>query len=153
MTERVRWTTSRVIGSPDPATPYELRRVFSRFTFENPVFIAQDPLSDRLLVAEYGGRIYSFFGSDSEGTKDLFLDTKRRISAFSFHPQYRDNGRVSVFSPTDPTLEDKEDKGVEQISRVSQFERERGSDPPRLRPESETIIIEWPRVATTAAKQ
>ena len=147
MTERVRWTTSRVIGSPDPATPYELRRVFSRFTFENPVFIAQDPLSDRLLVAEYGGRIYSFFGSDSEGTKDLFLDMKRRISAFSFHPQYRDNGRVFVFSPTDPTLEDKQDKqdkGVEQISRVSQFERERGSDPPRLRPESATIIIEWP---------
>ena len=57
MAERVQWTTSRIIGSPDPVPPYELRRVFPQFTFENPVFIAQDPLSDRLLVAEYGGRI------------------------------------------------------------------------------------------------
>ena len=101
MAERVQWTTSRIIGSPDPAPPYELRRVFQQFTFENPVFIAQDPLSDRLLVAEYGGRIYSIFGSDPAGKKDLFLDMKRRISAFSFHPQYRDNRQVFVFSPTE----------------------------------------------------
>ena len=72
---------------------------------------------------------------------------KRRISAFSFHPQYRDNRQVFVFSPTDPAFKDeeyKEEKKVEQISRVSRFERELGSDPPRLQPKSETIIIEWP---------
>ena len=150
LTERVPWTTSRLAGSPDPSLPYELRRVFPQFTFENPVFIAQDPLSDRLLVAEYGGRIYSFFDSDPAGKKDLFLDMKRRVSAFSFHPQYRDNRQVFVFSPTDPELEEKENnedekrKKIEQLSRVSRFEREPGSDPPRLQPESETIIIEWP---------
>ncbi len=145
--DRVQWTTSRIIGSPDPEPPYELRRVFPQFTFENPVFIAQDPLSDRLLIAEYEGRIYSFIGSDPDGTKHLFLDMKRRISAFSFHPQYHDNGQVFVFSATDPSLDDKEDeegKKVEQLSRVSRFEREPGSDPPLLLPESERIIIEWP---------
>ncbi len=147
MVDRVQWTTSQIVGSPDPALPFELRRVFPQFTFENPVFIAQDPLSDRLLIAEYGGRIYSFIASDPVGKKNLFLDMKRRISAFSFHPQYRDNGQVFVFSPTDPALEGKEEqegKQVEQISRISRFERQPGSDPPRLRPESETIIIEWP---------
>ena len=147
MADRVQWTASQLTGSPDPAPPYELRRVFPRFTFEDPVFIAQDPMSDRLLVAEYAGKIYSFVGSDPGGKKSLFLDMKRRISAFSFHPQYRDNGQVFVFSATDPRLDDKEDKDgekVEQISRVSRFESERGSDPPRLQPESETIIIEWP---------
>ncbi len=147
MADRVQWTASQLTGSPDPAPPYELRRVFPRFTFEDPVFIAQDPMSDRLLVAEYAGKIYSFVGSDPVGKKSLFLDMKRRISAFSFHPQYHDNGQVFVFSATDPRLDDKEDKDgekVEQISRVSRFESERGSDPPRLQPESETIIIEWP---------
>ena len=151
MADRVQWTTSRIAGSPDPAPPYELRRVFPQFTFDHPVFVAQDPMSDRLLVAEYEGRIYSFIGRDPVGKKSLFLDMKRRISAFSFHPQYHDNGQVFVFSPTDPTLDDKEDKEgkkVEQMSRVSRFESEPGSDPPRLRPESETIIIEWPAGGT-----
>ena len=147
---RVPWTGSRVIGYPDPPPPYQLQRVFPQFTFERPVFIAQDPTSDRLFVAEYGGRIYSFDGNDPKGTKDLFLDMGRRISAFSFHPRYRANGQVFIFSPTDPRLEAKEDekteksKKVEQISRVSRFERDSNSNPPKLRPESELIIIEWP---------
>ena len=147
LAERVFWTTSRVVGSPEPPTQYRLRRVFPQHTFENPIFIAQDPNSERLLVAEYLGRIYSFHGNDPAAGKDLFLDWNRRISAFSFHPRYRENGQVFVFSPTDPKLEDQKDEEgnrVKQLSRVSRFELEPGSDPPRLRPDSERIIIEWP---------
>ncbi|MDE2924926.1 MAG: PQQ-dependent sugar dehydrogenase [Acidobacteriota bacterium] len=147
LTERTLWTTSRVIGSPEPPPRYRLRRVFPQHTFENPIFIAQDPNSERLLVAEYGGRIYSFHGNNPEAGKDLFLDWNRRVSAFSFHPRYRDNGQVFVFSPTNPKLEDRKDEDgnrIKQLSRVSRFELEPGSDPPRLRPESERIIIQWP---------
>ena len=147
LAERVLWNTSRVVGSPEPPPPYRLRRVFPQYTFENPTFIAQDPNSERLLVAEYEGRIYSFQGNDPDAGKDLFLDWNRRVSAFSFHPRYRDNGQVFVFSPTNPKLEGKKDEEgnpVTQLSRVSRFELEPGSDPPRLRPESEKVIIEWP---------
>ena len=147
LTERTLWTTSRVVGSPEPPPRYQLRRVFPQHTFENPIFIAQDPNSERLLVAEYGGRIYSFHGNDPDSGKDLFLDWDRRVSAFSFHPRYAENGQVFVFSPTDPELENRKDEAgnpVKQLSRVSRFELEPGSTPPRLRPESERIIIQWP---------
>ena len=68
---------------------------------QGPGFIAQDPLSERLLVAEYEGRIYSFLPNDPAGKKDLFLDMGRGISAFSFHPKYKENGYVYVFSHAD----------------------------------------------------
>ncbi len=63
---------------------------------------------------------------------------KRGISAFSFHPKYAENGYIFVFSHLDPKV-----KGP-QFSRVSRFQLEAGSNPPRVRPDSETIIVEWP---------
>ncbi len=138
--QRVRWTTSRLQGSPDPPPPYRLTHAFPQFSFKGPVFIAQDPLSERLLVAEYEGRVYSFVPSDTGGKKDLFLDMGRGISAFSFHPQYRENGYIFVFSHADMKLPSR----ANQNSRVSRFQLEPGSSPPRVREGSETIIIEWP---------
>jgi len=138
--QRVPWTTSRLQGSPDPPPPYRLTPVFPQFSFKGPVFIAQDPLSDRLLVAEYEGRIYSFLPGDSAGKKDLFLDMGRGISAFSFHPKYKENGYIFVFSHADMKLPSRD----KQNSRVSRFQLERGSNPPRVRDGSETIIVEWP---------
>jgi uncharacterized repeat protein (TIGR03806 family) len=137
---RIPWTTSRLAGSPDPPPPYHLTRAFPQFSFKGPVFIAQDPISDRLFVAEYEGRIYSFLPEDPSGKKDLFLDMGRGISAFSFHPKYKENGYVFVFSHADEKLPSH--RG--QKSRISRYQLERGSNPPRVSPESQTIIIEWP---------
>jgi hypothetical protein len=33
---------------------------------------------------------------------ELFLDIKRQLSAFSFHPKYKENGQVFVFISTAP---------------------------------------------------
>jgi len=136
---RTRWTTSRLVGSPDPPPPYRLVRVFPQLTFKGPVFIAQEPISERLMVAEYEGKIHSFLPGDPSNKKDVFLDYSRAISAFSFHPKYAENGFIFVFSHIDPKA-----KAEEQKSRVSRFQVEKGSNPPRCRPESETIIVEWP---------
>jgi hypothetical protein len=90
MDRREKWTASRVVGSPDPPPKYRLIRAFDKFVFKEPVCIAQDPTSDRFMVAEYTpGKIYSFRPNDPAGGKDLFLDMKRGISAFSFHPKFR----------------------------------------------------------------
>ena len=137
--KRVEWTTSRLVGSPEPPRKYRLTRAFGQLSFKSPVFMAQDPTSDRFMVAEYNGLIQSFKPSDPAGAKSLFLRTSRRISAFSFHPKYAENGYVFVFSDIDPRI-----KNRKQPSRVSRFELERGSNPPRLKTESEKIIIEWP---------
>ncbi|MEP7367278.1 MAG: PQQ-dependent sugar dehydrogenase [Acidobacteriota bacterium] len=138
--QRVPWTTSRLQGTPDPPPPYRLTRAFPDLTFKGPVFLAQDPLSERFFVAEYEGRIYSFLPSDPAGTKELVLDMGRGISAFSFHPKYKENGYIFVFSHAD----DKLPARTNQLSRVSRYQIKPNSNPPVVLPDSETIIVEWP---------
>src|SRR3989442_14585538 len=52
---RIPWTTSRVIGSPDPPLPYTVEKVFTNLTWKEPVFITPEPDSKRLLVVLAGG--------------------------------------------------------------------------------------------------
>ncbi|MBI86070.1 MAG: hypothetical protein CMJ81_22975 [Planctomycetaceae bacterium] len=98
MQTRVPWTTSRVVGSPDPPSPYRVKRVFPGLTFKGPVFIAQEPGTERLIVAEYSGKLYAFDGNNPDtDQRELFLDAGRQIFGFSFHPDYENNGQIFVF--------------------------------------------------------
>ena len=63
----------------------------------------------------------------------------RGMSAFSFHPKYKENGYVFVFRHAGAVHGASRKK-----SRVSRYQLELGSNPPRLRPGSETMIGEWP---------
>jgi hypothetical protein len=56
---RVLWTTSHLTGSPELPPPYRFTRSFPALQFKEPVFIAQDPMSERFMVAEYTpGKIF-----------------------------------------------------------------------------------------------
>ena len=137
---RIPWTTSRIAGTPEPPPKYTVQRAFPKIKFDQPVFIAQEPGTDRFLVAELGGKIYSFTAeSPDDASRELFLDTKRQIYAFSFHPRYEENGQIFVFSPSDP-----QDKAEEKDrkSRVSRF-RASLEHPRKSSPDSEEVIIEW----------
>jgi len=71
------------------------------------------------MIAEYTpGKIYSFRPDDPEGKKDRFLDMKRGVSAFSFHPKYAENGYIFVFSHLDPKV-----KGPQPASNTATTER------------------------------
>src|SRR5947207_3388191 len=54
------WTTSRVVGSPDPPPPFKVVRAFPNLKFKNPLLMARCPGSDRLFVGEHAGVLYSF---------------------------------------------------------------------------------------------
>jgi uncharacterized repeat protein (TIGR03806 family) len=135
---RVPWTTSCVVGTPDPPLPYTVKRAFPQLTFKNPVYIAQEPGTDRIFVAELAGQIYAFSKSNpNPDAMELFLDIGRDLYSFSFHPQYEKNGFLFVFSPRDP-----KDKSEDKKSRVSRFQT--GLDyPRRCSNDSEKIILEW----------
>ncbi|MFN0195575.1 MAG: PQQ-dependent sugar dehydrogenase [Planctomycetaceae bacterium] len=137
--KRMPWTTSRIVGSPEPPPPYTVERIYPALTFKNPVFIAQEPGTDRILVAELDGNIFAFSKTNPVAeSKVLFLEAKRQLYSFSFHPRYEENGEIFVFSPSDPN-----DKSEEKLSRVSRFAT--NLDHPRKTSlERETIIIEWP---------
>lgn len=101
LSKRVPWTTSKVVGTPDPPPPYRLERAFPQLSFAAPVYIVQEPGTDRLLVAEHGGKIYAFTPETKDNeSRELFLDINRKIYSFSFHPNYKENGVIFVFSPT-----------------------------------------------------
>src|SRR5262245_12892923 len=71
---RVPWKTSRITGSPEPAPPYRAERVFPGLTFKNPVVLEALPKSDRLVVVELAGKIFSFPADPKCSRADLFLD-------------------------------------------------------------------------------
>src|SRR5438132_14195451 len=58
--KRTAWTSSRVIGSPEPPSPYRTERIFSKLEFVEPLEMVVLPGSDRFVLAEHAGKIYSF---------------------------------------------------------------------------------------------
>ena len=52
---RIPWTTSRVIGSPEPPLPYRVRRVFPKLQVKNPIAVAHEPGTEQLLLVHQIG--------------------------------------------------------------------------------------------------
>src|SRR5207247_8896726 len=105
--KRIPWTTSKVIGSPEPPPPYKTERVFPKLTFEEPLELQQAPGTDRLFVAERWGKIYSFVNKPDVKKADLVLEfkpgtdskgepSKKVIYSITCHPKFADNGYLYV---------------------------------------------------------
>ncbi|QDV36538.1 PQQ-dependent sugar dehydrogenase [Tautonia plasticadhaerens] len=138
---RVPWTTSRLVGSPEPPPPFRLDRVFPHIAFQGPVCIAQEPGANRLWVAENRGKVFSLSIDDPDVREpDLVLDlsAERTIYAFSYHPAYEENGEIFIFSPTPM-----DGSAESAMSRVSRFRVDPDGSGTVLR-DSEQVIIEWP---------
>ena len=48
--KRLPWTTSRIVGSPDPLWPFRVERAFPNLKLNYPIAVAHQPGSDRLLL-------------------------------------------------------------------------------------------------------
>src|SRR4051812_49325423 len=76
---RTPWTTSRVVGSPDPPTPFKVVRAFPNLKFDHPLLIARVPGGNRFIVGEQAGILYSFDGDRPDARAERFLDLPREI--------------------------------------------------------------------------
>src|SRR5439155_23584752 len=75
--KRIPWTTSKVIGSPEPPPPYKTEPAFPKLPrFEEPLDLTFGPGTDRLFVAERWGKIYSFVNQRDTDKTDLALHLK-----------------------------------------------------------------------------
>jgi putative heme-binding domain-containing protein len=136
------WTTSRISGAPEPPRPYVSERVFPALAFNQPVELVAVPGTNRLLVLEVGGKIFSFENRPNaeQLATDLFADIQERdpnfsrLYGFAFHPRFAEN-RTCFISYV---LKDRTPDG----SRVARF-KVTDTNPPRLVPESEEILIRW----------
>ncbi len=135
--KRVRWTTSRVQGTPEPPAPYRAQPAFPKLQFAEPLALVVAPGTDRLFVAERKGKIFSFANDPKTEQAELFMDLGRTIYGLTFHPQFQKNGYVFVTYVLD--AENPEPKG----SRLARFQVRPG-DPLHCDPRTEKIILEWP---------
>ena len=55
LTRRTPWTTSRVVGTPEPSLPFTTRPFRPELALKNPVFVISEPGTRNLLVVLQGG--------------------------------------------------------------------------------------------------
>jgi hypothetical protein len=73
--KRVPWTTSKVVGSPEPPPPYSAELAFPKLPkFEEPLDMTYAPGTNRLFVAGRWGKIWSFVNQKDVDKADLALE-------------------------------------------------------------------------------
>ncbi len=136
---QVEWSTSRVVGTPEPPRPYAAERVFPNLQFVNPVVVTQQPNLQRLFVVEQLGKIFSFPSDRDVLRPDLAVDVASiggvtAVYGMEFHPRFADNRFVFIcyVSP-------QRDPHGTSVSRFEVTEL----DPPRIDLATEQQIITW----------
>jgi putative heme-binding domain-containing protein len=138
---RVPWTTSRVIGTPEPPAPYTFKRAFPNLQFKQPVHMATGP-GGRMFVTERNGRVVSFMDDQSSTETATFIEPGLGSEVYSlrFHPNYEKNRFVFVFtSVPNPAGATTWPRRANRIVRLTVDT----NDPPRVIPESERTIIQY----------
>jgi uncharacterized repeat protein (TIGR03806 family) len=138
---RIPWTTSRVVGSPDPPPPYRVRRAFPKLKLPFPIGVAHQPGSDRLLLI-YQDRAWTGQGYLARIKDDPDVEQAEELQkvdgiayGVAFHPDFAKNGYVYVGS-NGPL------KGRRKTTRVLRYVMDR--EPPyALDLKSEKLILEW----------
>jgi len=138
---RTLWSTSRVIGSPEPPPPYRVKRTLPKLQVKQPLSLYVEPGTASFLLIQHLGswsgpaRILRFEGSPDVDKTETLLDIDGVAYGLAFHPQYAKNGYVYIGSNR-PT------NGKPKHNRVSRYTIERQA-PFRLDPKSEVVILEW----------
>ena len=134
--KRVPWTSSHIVGTPDPPRPYRTEVVFPKIRFDEPLEVTLVPASHRIAIAERHGKIYTFESKRDAVRKSLLLDVGRTVYGLAFHPNFEKNGYFYVTSIVSG------DKPSPTGSRVSRFQ---AVGPHHLTADkkSERVILEW----------
>ncbi|MEX2216914.1 MAG: PQQ-dependent sugar dehydrogenase [Phycisphaeraceae bacterium] len=77
---RTPWTTSRIVGTPEPPLPFIAQRVAPHLTFNQPVEIVGCPpqLGRRMAVVERGGKVFTYSLDADRGDAILMIDLKQQ---------------------------------------------------------------------------
>jgi glucose/arabinose dehydrogenase/mono/diheme cytochrome c family protein len=139
---RIPWTTSRVIGSPNPPPPYRVRRAFPKLKVPCPIGVAHEPGTDNLLLIHQlwpwggAGRILRIKDDDATDQSELLLKVDGIAYGVAFHPNFLKNGYLFVGS-NGPY------EGKAKTTRVIRYTIDR-KPPHKIVPGSAKMIIEWP---------
>jgi glucose/arabinose dehydrogenase len=135
------WTTSKVVGSPNPPLPFKTRQTFKNLTLPCPIGVAREPGTNSLLLLHQlfawngRGRILRIVDEPNVKDMQLLLDLDVLAYGVAFHPDYVHNGYLFVGSngPMDSN---------KKTTRVTRYTVSR-QPPFAIVPGSEKLIIEW----------
>ena len=139
---RIPWTTSRVVGSPNPPPPYRVRRAFPKLKIPSPIGVAHEPGTDNLLLLHQlspwsgAGRILRIKDADRTDNYEVLLKVDGIAYGVAFHPDFLKNGHLFVGSNGPHS-------GKPKTTRVIRYTIDR-KPPHRIVPGSAKMIIEWP---------
>ena len=144
---RTAWTGSRISGAPIPPPPYGHEPVLPALRFDKPTELVSIPGSDRMVITEEKGKVYSFplrprsggDGYEEVAHADLVCDLGSiagfdHLFGLAFHPRFAENRQCFLVYALQAKIADG--------TRVSRFTVST-TDPPTIDPASEERIIDW----------
>ncbi|MCA9175510.1 MAG: PQQ-dependent sugar dehydrogenase [Planctomycetales bacterium] len=137
--QRVEWTVSQIVGTPDPPAPYRLEQIFPQVSFENPVDMTMLPGTDTWVVLELGGRVYSF-PNRADAKPELVVDLKQHLPKLD--RAYGITFPPDVSKTRECYISYVEKAGLPNGSHVSRFPV-RQLEPLRVDASAEEEIISW----------
>jgi glucose/arabinose dehydrogenase len=138
---RIPWTTSHVVGSPNPPLPYRVKRVFPKLTFTHPLYVVAEPGTDNVLLLQHfggyegPGRVVRFRADPPTDKTETLLQFNRIAYGLTFHPDFHKNGYIYIGS-------NGPDGAAVKKDRISRFTIDR-QPPYRCDPKSEVVLLEW----------
>lgn len=151
---RTPWTTGKVMGTPEAPPAYTVERLFPKLRFREPTDIDFAPGSDRMFLAEKGGKVYSFPRDGAAVERaDVMLDLAPHkelwesvpnvkgfdsLYGMAFHPRFQQNHFVYLCYALNLGPRREDPVGT----RVSRFTVS-GDEPPKVDAASERVILEW----------
>ncbi len=135
--EREHWTSSRIVGRPDPPDAYTTELAFPKLKFVEPLSMCLVPGSNRLCVATRSGKIFTFENQRDVAEPELLIDLKKQVYGVAFHPNFVQNGYFYVTNFSNPSAFD------ETGAHLSRFTADLGRTLTADR-NSEQLILTWP---------
>ncbi len=141
--QRIPWTESRMVGSPDPPLPYRVVRAYEKLPLFAPVYLRPEPGTDRIFFVDHkgdwkepGGLRYFTDNAEADSSKPL-IALDRLVYGFCFHPKYRENKHLYLITNGPMSESNKQ-------NRISRFTVSDSADVPgELKADDELVILEW----------
>src|ERR1051326_269069 len=102
ISQRIPWTTSRVVGSPNPPLPYRVVQTFTKLKVGFPIGVAREPGTKNLLLLHQhvawsgAGRILRIPDDPNVEKAEVLLELDGIAYGVAFHPDYLTNGYLYV---------------------------------------------------------
>jgi glucose/arabinose dehydrogenase len=99
---RMPWNDSRVVGSPDPPSPYKIVRSFPKLTIKQPLSLTPEPGTKRLFILQHlnfwagPGRLLAVDDDQDASRTDTLLEIDALAVGVAFHPDYHKNGYLYI---------------------------------------------------------